>query len=428
MRILIRNATIVPMTVENLSFLGSIAIDGRKLVAIGDEPVNFHADKIIDAQNMIALPGLVNAHTHLSMTYFRNYRDSVADLHQWLEEVWKLEDKLVAEDTYIASLLGLAEMILSGTTCFADMYFFPEGTAQAIKDAKMKANLGLTLFGDETDSKQRIAERLPFLQSLKQESDGKIDFSIAPHAVYTCSPQTFRLAADTAQREGCRVHTHASETRKEVQDCIATYHISPIEHVHTHGVLKAGCILAHGVHPSEEDIELLASGNVSVIHNPSSNCKLGSGIAPIASYKAAGVRLALGTDGASSNNNLDMFKEIRLAAMLSSAVTGNPLSLSPFDILRMATIGGAEALGREQECGTLEVGKDADLIWINTTGAHVTPLNNIFSALVYAIQSSDVDTVLCAGQILMENRVLQTIDYERTRKLFMQSWHAIQER
>lgn len=428
MRILIRHATIIPMTAEHAVTYGSLAIDGRSIVAIGDEPAGFLPEKIIDAHGMIALPGFVNAHTHASMTYFRNYRDSVSDLHQWLEEIWRLESLLVPEDTYPASLIGAAEMILSGTTCFSDMYFFPEGTARAVSESGLKANIGLTLFGDEADSARRIEERLPELRRICEASSQSIRFDIAPHAVYTCDPGTYTLAAETALRERCRVHTHASETLREVADCVKTYGKSPIAHLEDLGVLAAGSYLAHCVHPTEEEVAMLASRGTTVVHNPSSNCKLGSGIAPISRYHAHKVALALGTDGPSSNNNLDMFQDLRLAAMLCSTSTGDPRAMNAFELLSMATIGGARALGRDHECGTLEVGKDADLLLLDAKAAHMTPLNNIYSALVYSAKSADVDTVICAGRILMEHRRLLTLDIEDIRQRFLENWDTIKSR
>lgn len=428
MKILIMNATILPMTAEDLVLHGAIAIEGRNIVAVGSIPAGFVADKVIDAQGLLALPGFVNAHTHVSMTFFRNYKDSVQDLHDWLEEIWRLERLLVPEDTYPASLLGIAEMIASGTTCFADMYFFPEGTVDAAIEAGIKANIGLTLFGDEADSRSRIDERLPYLRTLRERTGGSIRFDIAPHAVYTCTPGTYRLAAQTAKTEGCKVHSHASETAKEVSDCMASYGKTPIAHMHDSGVLAAGTYLAHAVHPQPSDVRLLAKHQAVIVHNPSSNCKLGSGIAPLSAYRDAGVRLALGTDGASSNNALDMFQELRLAAMLSAGSTGNPMAMSPFELLRMATIGGAVALGREHECGTLETGKDADIILLDAHAPHMTPLNNPYSAIIFAAKSTDVRTVLCAGKILMEDRKFTTIDIEATQRRFLETWNNIQAR
>ena len=428
MRILVRNATILPMDTREHVMRGSIAIEGRKIVAVGEVPPGFVADKVIDAEQCIALPGLVNAHTHASMVYFRNYRDSVSDLHDWLQEIWRLEDTLVPSDIRSASKLAIAEMILGGTTCFSDMYFFQEETVSAIMESGIKANVGLTLFGDEEDSARRIERSLGFLRQARDRSDRMLRYDIAPHAVYTCTPGTYRLAAAVAREEGCKVHTHASETAREVTECKAQYGRTPVSHLDSLGILEGGAYLAHVVHPDESDIALLARRQVTVIHNPSSNCKLGSGIAPLHAYQEANVPLALGTDGASSNNALDMFQELRLAAMLASVSTGNPTALSPYDLLHMATAGGARALGRETECGSIETGKDADIILIDTSGAHMSPLNNPFSALVYSAKSSDIKTVICAGRMLMEDRVLKTIDLKAVTEEVLDLWRNIQGR
>jgi 5-methylthioadenosine/S-adenosylhomocysteine deaminase len=426
MKTLIRNATILPMTGPEDVLHGSIMIEDHQIVAIGLEPTNFKADRIIDAKGMIAMPGLVNAHTHLGMVYFRNYRDSSLNLQEWLEEIWKLEAHLVEQDLYIASLLGIGEMIQSGTTTFADMYFFQAETIKAALDAKIKTNIGLTLFGDLKESKHRVATILPELQQMSDGSAIKID--IAPHAIYTCSGDTLRYAVEIAQQENCRFHIHASETIKEVEDSLATHKMSPIAYLASLGAFSVPNYLAHGVHLTADDYPILQNKHTSVVHNPSSNCKLASGIAPIKRMADYKIQLALGTDGASSNNTLDMFQEMRLSAMLAAISTEKTILFSPYDILQMATIGGATALGRAAECGTLEVGKDADIILINTDKAHLTPLNNIYSALVFAAKSSDVDTVLCRGELLMQNRVLQTIDIAQVMKKTQTIWEQMKKR
>jgi len=414
------------MTGEEKILLGSIAITGNKITALGDIPKDFKADLVIDATGMIAMPGLVNAHTHLSMTYFRNYRDSYANLYDWLQEIWKLEAVLKPADIYPSSLLGAAEMILSGTTCFADMYFFPEGTAQAAFDAKLKANIGLTLFGEIDETKNRINKTLPVLQELSKAPTLRYD--IAPHAIYTCSEETLRYAVETVRDRNCRLHIHASETQKEVTDSLVEHGKTPLAYLDSLGAFTVKNYIAHGVHPTATDYELINNQNTTVVHNPSSNCKLASGIAPIKLMADRKVQIALGTDGASSNNTLDMFQEIRLAAMLSAVSGGGSGGISPYQLLEMATIGGARALGREAECGTLEIAKDADIILLDTDKAHLTPLNNLYSALVFAATSSDVDTVFCRGQLLMQHRVLQTIDIERTIAETNSAWKHIKNR
>jgi 5-methylthioadenosine/S-adenosylhomocysteine deaminase len=429
MRIIIKDALVVPMTTEDDHFLGSISIENGKIVALGKERTDFKADKIIDGSSFIALPGLINAHTHASMVLFRNYKDSVTDLQSWLDVIWPLEDLLVEQDIYLASLLAIAEMIKSGTTCFADFYFMQNETAKAAAEAKIKVNLGLTLFGDEKESNKRIREQLPLLKEWQTKSEDLIKYDIAPHSVYTCTTETLKIAKEVAQKENCKVHIHVSETIDEVERSYKSFNKSPVAYLNDLGILvKDKAYIAHAVYLNDNDITIIKENEIPIVHNPSSNSKLGCGIAPIAHYKNSLISLALGTDGAASNNNLDLFNEMRLAAMLSGATTKNPMAISPFEILQMVTINGAKALGRDKECGTLEVGKDADIILVDTNAIHLTPLNNVYSALVYAAKSSDVDTVLCKGEILLENKKLKTIDFENLKREFLATWEDIKMR
>jgi len=425
MNTLIRDVTIIPMNIPGLFFTGDIGITSGKIAFLGDNPKNFTPDTVIEASGMIAMPGLVNTHTHLSMVYFRNYKDSVENLHDWLSEIWPLEDLLTTEDILPASRLGIAEMIRSGTTCFADMYLFPETTCQAVLESGMKANIGLTLFGGLAESRRRMHERIPLVDPFMVSSGERIHLDIAPHAIYTCPQDTLEYARDFAKERGCRIHTHISETVKEVQDCLNEHGVSPIAYLHRLGLLTPSIYLAHCVHPIEDDLQLISQNHASVVHNPSSNCKLASGIAPLARMRDAQIGIALGTDGASSNNSLDLFHDIRLASMLSAVSTGNPIAITPFEILSMATIGGASALGRQFECGTLEIGKDADIILIDTRKPHLTPCNDIFSALVYSAKSTDVDTVLCQGTVLMRHGLLTTIDTQEAIASTSRHWAGI---
>ena len=425
MDLLIRNATIVPMTGEQPPVIGDIAIQGGKIVACGPSKTEVESDQVIDATGMIAMPGLVNAHTHLSMTFFRNYQDTVSDLHDWLSKIWPLEDRLTRQDVLVGSRLALAEAIMSGTTCVADMYFFADSTCQAVLEAGIKANIGLTLFGGIDDTLKRCAENLEALEQAASCSNGLIHIDVAPHAVYTCTPETYRHAVHVAKEHGFGLHSHASETAVEVSRCRASYGKTPIAHLHSLGFLGRSTYLAHCVHPQDDDMAILADTGTVVVHNPSSNCKLASGVAPVTKLRTAGIPVALGTDGAASNNTLDMFREMRLAAMLASVQNGNPMAIPPYGILRMATVEGARALGRTDECGTLEVGKDADILLVDTRKAHLTPLNDPYSALVFAIASSDVDTTICKGNILMKNRILRSIDLQQVVDDAGRNWNRL---
>ncbi len=426
MKTLIKNVLIIPMTDRNLSLQGDLGIDGSRIAFVGTPRTPFTADSVIDGTGMIAMPSLVNAHTHLCMELMRNYKDTCANLQDWLGEIFPIEDKLTASDIRVVSTLGIAELIKSGTTTFADMYFFAHETAQAVLDAGIRACLGLTLFGGIEDTKQRIAERLPAMEAVANQADGRIRIDIAPHAIYTCSADTYRYAHDYAKANGVAMHTHLSETRQEVEDSLRNNGKTPCSYLDSLGCFDGiKTYLAHCVHLTDDEIASLVRHDAGVVHNPTSNCKLASGIAPVAKMREAGLKLALGTDGASSNNNLNLFEEMHVASLLSTVSTGDTLSLPPYDAMRMATIGGAEVLGLDSAIGTLEQGKEADLILVETRKSHLTPLNNPFSALVFAAQASDVDTVFCKGKLLMQGRKLTTVDEAEAMRTTNACWKDI---
>ncbi len=413
------------MTKNGLSYRGDIKIEDNK---ISDNP-SFVADREIDATNMICMPSLINSHTHSSMELMRNYKDTAPDLMSWLSEIFPIEDKLIPNDIKWASTLAMAEMIQSGTTTFNDMYFMQGNTCEALIKSKMRANIGLTLFGDEEASKARGVEHKELFDKYNGASNNKITLAPAPHAIYTTTCGSYLYAKNWISEHGGRLHTHMSETQGEVDNCLKEHGDTPLIYLEKNGALDGtNAILAHGIYLSDEEIQLCSEKGFSVVHNPSSNCKLASGIAPIASYIKKGVNVALGTDGSSSNNNQDMFEEMHLAAMLSNVSNMDPMATTPYQILEMATINGAKALGIDDKVGTIEVGKEADIILIDINKAHLTPLNDPFSALVYATQASDVDTVFCGGDLLMHNRKLLTIDIDEAIKNTNECWLDILKR
>ncbi|MFA6783574.1 MAG: amidohydrolase [Sphaerochaeta sp.] len=417
------------MTAEGFSLRGDIGIDGKHIAFIGEKPAEFTPDTVIDASSYLVMPALVNAHTHLSMELMRNYKDNAPNLQQWLGEIFPIEDKLNAHDVLIASRLGVIELIQSGITTFNDMYFFPESTARAVNEGGIRGCIGISLFGDLSDTKKRIQERELVMKESMSVSGGRIHLDIAPHAIYTCTKETYQYGHDWAKEHQRRMHTHLSETLKEVTDCLAANHKTPLEYLLEIGVLSdVPSTLAHCVHLTESDVALLKTLDASVVHNPSSNCKLASGVAPIGKYFRAGINVALGTDGSSSNNNLNMFEEMHVASLLSTAFSGDISNLKPYQILEMATINGAKALGLEHQIGTLEVGKEADLLLLDLHKAHLTPLNDPFSALVYSAQASDVHSVFCQGQLVMDNRKVLGFDYDTTLDETNASWKEILKR
>ncbi len=425
MNTLIKNALILDMCERNKSYRGDIKIENGK---ISDNP-NFIAEREIDASSMICMPSLINAHTHTSMGYMRNYKDTAPDLMSWLKEIFPLEAKLEAEDIYWGSQIALSEMIKSGCTAYNDMYFMMDQTCEATHHAKMRANIGMTLFGSVKDNQDRIKPNTKIADTYLSKSNGLIKFNVAPHAIYTTPLETYLFARDWLLERGGDLHTHMSETMSEVNNSLKEFNQTPLMYLEKNGALKdIKAVLAHGVYLSDDEIKLCSEKDMSIVHNPSSNCKLASGIAPIAKFRNKGVNVALGTDGASSNNNLNMMEEMHLSAMLSCVSTMNPIASTPYDIIKMATTNGAKALSIDDKVGTIEVGKDADIILIDTNKPHLTPINDPFSAIVYSAQASDIDSVFCKGEMLMQNRKLLSIDVDLAMKKTKSKWNDLLKR
>ncbi len=420
MTTVIRNATIIPMTEKGLLFHGDVSIKDGKIHRIGT--VEEKGTEEIDGSGMIAMPSFVNCHTHAAMVLMRNFKDGKANLQDWLAEIFRIEDKLEDGDIYWASKIAAAEMIESGCTAAADMYFNGWNTIRAFKEAGIRGIIGMTFFGDGKETEQRL-QTLP--QRLDEEAAGSdlIRIDAAPHAIYTCTRETYEAAADWALGRGAMVHTHLSETRKEVEDSLRESGMTPLEYLDSFGFFRAPAYLAHCVHLTDSEIERLGEiRSASVVHNPASNLKLASGYAPVAKMRESGINVAIGTDGASSNNNLSMIKDIGLAALLAQP------KLSAYDILSMATRDGAKALGLDSRIGTLEEGKDADLILVDTHQVNETPLNDPFSALAFSTDRKNIDTVFCKGRKLLEHGRLLTIDKEEAIAKANEQWEALLRR
>jgi 5-methylthioadenosine/S-adenosylhomocysteine deaminase len=395
---------------------GDIAVEDRRIVSVGSIPSGFEADRTIDAEGSIVLPGLVNAHCHLSMVLLRNYADDL-DLFTWLnEKIWPIEAEFTREHIYNASFLGIAELIRSGVTSFADMYFFPEETCRVVEKAGIRANIAAGFIGDLAKVERLIPEFEALHKNWNGKAGGRIVVDTAPHSAYLLTPDALRLAMDFARRHETRIHIHISETLNENEQVRKEYGLSPVEYLEREGLFNFKVYAAHCVHVSERDLEILKKYGVVPVHNPSSNLKLGSGISPVSRMFAMGIRPALGTDGASSNNNLNMLEEIHLAALIHKGSTGDPTAVSAYQALQMATIFGARALGIDHLCGSLTPGKEADLILVDTHKAHILPLHDPLSSLTYGAQASDIHFCMCAGQILMEDGEIKTFDEEFAMK------------
>ena len=412
MRILIKNAQILTMTAPELQ-KGDILIIEDKIAAVGQVPREMltSSEKIIEADNHLVMPGLINAHTHAAMTLLRSYADDL-ELMTWLhDEIWPAEDKMDAEDIYWGTMLAIAEMIKGGTTTFADMYGpFMDKVAEAVTSSGIRANLSRGCVGAADPDEVKIAENIALFEQYNNGSDGRIKVWFGPHAPYTCSKEYLQKLAQAAWERGSGIHVHLAETASELEQIKEGYGLSPVEYLAQAGIFDGPCLAAHGVWLSDEEIAFLKAKNVSVAHNPVSNMKLSSGAAPVAKMLACGLNVGLGTDGASSNNSLDMFKEMAAAAFLSKLSTMEPTSLPAYEVLKMATVGSAKALHWDKEIGTLEAGKKADLILLDLNQPHFCPWNNSVNDLVYSAKSSDVTHTIVNGQILMEERKLLTID------------------
>ncbi|AOQ23631.1 5-methylthioadenosine/S-adenosylhomocysteine deaminase [Moorella thermoacetica] len=413
-KILIKDCTIVPISGPVIA-KGVIAINDDRLHYVGRAdglPAGWQADTVIEAGDMVALPGLVNAHTHAAMTLLRSYADDLP-LKQWLEEkIWPREDRLEREDIYWGSKLALLEMIRSGTTTFADMYFHMDAVAEAVVESGLRASLCQGLIGLQDTSNKRLEAGISLVKEWHGAGEGRITTMLGPHAPNTCTPEYLTRVAETAAGLGVGLHIHLAETRGEVEDVKARYGATPVALVNKLGLLDLSVLAAHCVHLTTEEIAILAEKKVGVAHCPESNLKLASGVAPVKEMLAAGVNVAIGTDGAASNNNLDMVAETRTAALLAKGITGDPTVVPAHKALVMATLNGARALGLEKEIGTLEAGKKADLILVDMRQPHLMPPNDVEANLVYAARGSDVDTVIVNGKILMARGEVKTLDAE----------------
>lgn len=410
--ILIKNALILSPN-NFIDKPQDILIKNDLISEISDEINNDNVDKIIDATDKILLPGLVNTHTHLSMTLFRGLADDLS-LDEWLNDnIWPIEANLNGYYCYIGALLGAIELIKSGTTTFSDMYFYMEDVAKAVEESGIRAVLsyGMIDFGDEERRKAEIEQNLQLYKNCHNTADGRIKVFFGPHSPYTASEELLKEVRRLATENNIGIHIHVSETQKEIDDVSSEKGLRPFEYLESIGFLGPDVVCAHSVWLSDKEIEIIKKNDVKVSHNPCSNMKLASGIAPVSKLLENDICVGIGTDGASSNNNLDLIEELKTASLLQKVATLDPKVLTSDESLAMGTINGARALGLEDEIGTIEVGKKADLILIDKNNANMVPdSSNLSSNVIYSANGSNVDTTICNGQILMENRKLTTLD------------------
>ena len=395
---------------------GAVAVDGRDIVAVGSpEEIarQYRGTEHIEMPEGIVLPGLVNTHTHAAMVLFRGLADDLA-LMEWLEqhifpaEARALSPEFVRTGTTLAAL----EMIRSGTTTFADMYYFEEVVAEATRAAGLRGVLGQTVIrfpvADAETPAEGLARAEAFIERFKD--DDLVVPAVAPHAMYTLEADTLEASRDLAARHGVPLLIHLAETKTEYDDARRAHGQTPTAYLGARGLLTPNVLGAHGVWLDPQDVSLLAAGGAGVSHNPESNMKLASGTAPVPDLLAAGVPVGLGTDGAASNNDLDMFEAMRQAALLHKLERNDPRVLPAPVVLEMATRMGAQVLGLGDRVGSLTAGRRADLIVVDTRAPHLTPMFDPVSHLVYAAKGSDVSTTVVNGRVLMRDRVVQSLD------------------
>lgn len=416
--ILIINGWILTMDAQHREFNpGFLAIRGSRIAAVGSmsEAATWTPAKTMDAKGGIVLPGLINTHTHAAMTCFRGMADDLP-LMDWLQDhIFPAEARLDHDQVKTGTLLACAEMILSGTTCFCDMYLFEDAVAQAAHQAGMRAVVGEVLYDFPSPNYGPLEAGFAYTEQLiaKWRDEPLITIAVEPHSPYLCAPDLLRRAGDIARQHALPLIIHLAETRSEVETIQDRYGVTPVRHLANMDLLYPGLLACHAVMLTDDDMDLLQSHDVKIAHNAESNMKLASGIAPVPELLARGICVSLGTDGCASNNNLDLMSEMDTVAKLHKVNTLDPTVLDAETVLGMATIEGARALGLADRIGSLEAGKDADVIMIDTRQPHLTPLYHPASHLVYAARGGDVSTSIINGQVVMENRQLLTLDRDQ---------------
>ena len=390
----------------------NIAIKDDKIFAVGDIPTGFTADNTIDGNGKLAVAGFVNAHTHVSMTLLRSYADDMK-LMDWLEnKIWPIEAKMKKADIYWGAMLGIAEMIKTGTTTFVDMYADMEKVAEAVDETGIRAVLSRGIIGSAPNGETALEENCTLFEDYNNAADGRITVMLGPHAPYTCPPDFLKKVIDKANKYKAEIHIHIAETKGEVDECLKQYGKTPMALMESVGLLDCGVLAAHCVWVNDEDIAIMKKHDVRAAHNPSSNLKLASGIAPVCKMLKENICVGLGTDGASSNNNLDMLEEINLASFIHKANTFDPLAIPAFKALEMGTSYGAKAAGIDN-VGEIKAGMKADITLISMQGTKWTPCYDAVSLLVYSANAGMADTVLVNGRVLLDKGQLTTIDEEK---------------
>ncbi|MEG0789930.1 MAG: amidohydrolase [Alistipes sp.] len=419
MSLLFTNCTILPMTATGnapKTFSGAVGVVGNRIALVTADASALAAFRAAhpdlhetDATGMVLMPGLINTHCHVAMTLQRSYADDIA-LMEWLNDyIWPFEAQQTPDDIVLGAELGIVEMLLGGVTSFVDMYWHEDRIVEPVKKLGIRAMLGCSYL----DSNMPEFERAFHAALVNAEGCSRIQIAAAPHSGYTCSPENLQRGMTLCREHGLHFITHIAETDDEVRIIREKYGKTPVEHLDALGVLTDRTIGAHCIHVNDSDCAILKQRGVAVSHNPQSNMKISSGVAPIEQMRAEGLLCTIGTDGTCSNNDLDMWEEMRTASFLQKSATGDPCATPAYEMLKMVTINGAKAIGCEGELGVIREGALADLILVDLQKPHLQPIHDLVSNLVYCGKASDVDTVVVDGRLIVEHRTIKGLDLSR---------------
>ena len=422
------------LTIKNIHVIGDdktlrkdIFIESGRIAGIGRMPEGFTAEEVIDGSHKVLMPGMVNAHTHAYMSVFRNYADDLPFAEWLFEKIDPLESKMTSEQAYWGNMLAFAEMIRTGTTCFVDMQMFPRMAVKACADSGMRALITRGLVGNDRHDKggiRRLNEAFDEMEYAKSLPDAHVTFALGPHAIYTCGEDFLRYVAEIAKEKGLEINIHLAETQYEFDTCMKEHGMTPAAYIQSLGLLDVPAILAHCVYLTDEDFAILKTPGVSVVTNPASNMKLGNGFAPVPRMLQEGINVCLGTDGASSNNALNMFRELGLLTLAQKGATKDSLVLKADETWQIAVENGYKAIapsfgpdaqpgGHAPEGGRVEEGCLADLILLDEEAPNFQPKHNWKAAVAYSSTGYEVTDTIINGKIVMRDRVLTTIDEER---------------
>ena len=411
--ILIKNAIIA--TMNNKLLQGDLFIEDGKITEIA-RSIEKEADKVIQAAGKVVMPGFVNAHTHVGMGAFRGYSDDTNYEDWYKRTIAPIESKMTPEDVYNSSMLSFIEMIKSGTTTFNDVYFFEEETAKAAEEIGIRGIVSRRINGDGEEAIKKVKEAEDLYEAWNGKADGRINVYVGLGSASECSPATIKKAVDLALKLNVPLNVSFLENKDEINQVKEKYNSLVVDYLKQNNVFKTKTILAHGAWADEYDLAELCFHDTSIVSNPISNAKIGSGIADIKFLVEGGLNCALGSDGTASSCTLDMFEELKHAAYSQKLLYKSASAISAKKVLEMATIKGAKALGLQKDIGTIEVGKKADVIIVNLNKPHLTPIHNMYSTLAYSANGADVDTVIIDGNIIMEDRKLLTVNEDEVLK------------